>query len=190
MPLQPARTVDAIQSMGLVSDALVDGPCLKHLTGTHDFSHECVRIAVGRSASVQYVKQVRERAVRFRRHPLAIHTDKAAEFINWTFMAWPQSHRIRHIPMGVQPSMFHAIFPGLGTLGKRHGHLESRCLRLTVSGHIPDRRTGMSATFARIHGQSLPQRLGAPCHIRHDSLSVRKYLQASARFSACIHFYP
>ena len=62
-----------------------------------DFSHESVEIAVDYGISGQYVTRLLDGAARFRGYPLAVRTDNGPEFTSRAFMAWAQSHGIRHI---------------------------------------------------------------------------------------------
>ena len=62
-----------------------------------DFSHESVEIAVDYGMSGQYVTRLLDGAARFRGYPLAVRTDNGPEFTSRAFIAWAQSHGIRHI---------------------------------------------------------------------------------------------
>ena len=62
-----------------------------------DFSHESVDIAVDYGISGQYVTRLLDRAALFRGYPQAVRTDNGPEFTSRAFMAWAQSHGIRHI---------------------------------------------------------------------------------------------
>ena len=97
VPLQLARTVNEVWSMDFVSDSLSGGRRLKYLTVADDFSHESVDIAVDFGISGQYVTRVLDRAALFRGYPQAVRTDNGPEFTSRAFMAWAQSHGIRHI---------------------------------------------------------------------------------------------
>jgi putative transposase len=97
VPLQPATTVNEVWSMDFVSDSLASGRRLKCLTVADDFSHECVDIAVDYGISGEYVTRLLDRAATFRGYPNAVRTDNGPEFTSRAFMAWAQSHAIRHI---------------------------------------------------------------------------------------------
>ncbi|MBK6557418.1 MAG: IS3 family transposase [Comamonadaceae bacterium] len=97
VPLQLARTVNEVWSMDFVSDSLSGGRRLKYLTVADDFSHESVDIAVDFGISGQYVTRVLDRAALFRGYPQAVRTDNGPEFTSRAFMAWAQTHGIRHI---------------------------------------------------------------------------------------------
>jgi putative transposase len=97
VPLQIAQHVNEVWSMDFVSDSLANARRIKCLTVADDFSHECVEIAVDWGISGQYVTRVLDRAARFRGYPLAVRTDNGPEFTSRAFMAWAQSHGIRHI---------------------------------------------------------------------------------------------
>ena len=97
VPLQLARSVNEVWSMDFVSDSLSGGRRLKYLTVADDFSHESVEIAVDFGMSAQYVTRVLDRAALFRGYPQAVRTDNGPEFTSRAFMAWAQSHGIRHI---------------------------------------------------------------------------------------------
>lgn len=97
VPLQLARTVNEVWSMDFVSDSLASGRRLKYLTVADDFTHESVDIAVDFGISGQYVTRVLDRAALFRGYPKAVRTDNGPEFTSRAFMAWAQTHGIRHI---------------------------------------------------------------------------------------------
>ncbi|CAG0992642.1 Putative transposase InsK for insertion sequence element IS150 [Burkholderiales bacterium] len=97
VPLQLAKTVNEVWSMDFVSDSLANGRRLKCLTVADDFSHECVDIAVDYGISGEYVTRLLDRAARFRGYPSAVRTDNGPEFTSRAFMAWAQSHGIRHV---------------------------------------------------------------------------------------------
>lgn len=92
--------------MDFVSDSLANGRRIKLLTVADDFSHECVDIAVDWGISGQYVTQLLDHAGGY---PLAVRTDNGQEFTSPAFMAWAQSHGVRHIliepgrPMKLDP---------------------------------------------------------------------------------------
>ena len=95
--LQIAKSVNEVWSMDFVSDSLVNGRRIKCLTVADDFSHECVDITADYGISGQYVTRLLDRAAIFRGYPLAVRTDNGPEFTCRAFMAWAQSHGIRHI---------------------------------------------------------------------------------------------
>ena len=97
VPLQLATTVNEVWSMDFVSDSLANGRRLKCLTVADHFSHECVDIAVDYGISGQYVTRLLDRAAIFRGYPSVVRTDNGPEFTSRAFLAWAQSHGIRHI---------------------------------------------------------------------------------------------
>jgi len=97
VPLQLANNVNEVWSMDFVSDSLANGRRIKFLTVADDFSHECVDITVDWGISGQYVTRLLDRAAVFRGYPLAVRTDNGPEFTSRAFMAWAQSHGVRHI---------------------------------------------------------------------------------------------
>ncbi len=97
VPLQLAKNVNEVWSMDFVSDSLANGRRIKFLTVADDFSHECVDISVDWGISGQYVTRLLDRAAIFRGYPLAVRTDNGPEFTSRAFMAWAQSHGVRHI---------------------------------------------------------------------------------------------
>ena len=97
VPLQLAKAVNEVWSMDFVSDSLSTGRRLKYLTVADDFSHECVDIAVDFGISGEYVTRLLDRAAVFRGYPDMVRTDNGPEFTSRVFMAWAQTHGIRHI---------------------------------------------------------------------------------------------
>jgi len=97
VPLQLAKAVNEVWSMDFVSDSLSNGRRLKYLTVADDFSHECVDIAVDFGISGEYVTRLLYRAAVFRGYPDMVRTDNGPEFTSRVFMAWAQTHGIRHI---------------------------------------------------------------------------------------------
>ena len=97
VPLQIAQAPNEVWSMDFVSDSLANGRRLKCLTVADDFSHECVVIAVDYGISGQYVARLLDQAAVFRGYPKVVRTDNGPEFTSRAFMAWAQSHGIRHI---------------------------------------------------------------------------------------------
>ena len=97
VPLQLAKAVNEVWSMDFISDSLSNGRRLKYLTVADDFSHECVDIAVDFGISGEYVTRLLDRAAVFRGYPDMVRTDNGPEFTSRVFMAWAQTHGIRHI---------------------------------------------------------------------------------------------
>jgi len=97
VPLQLAKTINEVWSMDFVSDSLSNGRRLKYLTVTDDFSHECVDLSVDFGISGEYVTRLLDRAAVFRGYPNTVRTDNGPEFTSRVFMAWAQTHGIRHI---------------------------------------------------------------------------------------------
>jgi putative transposase len=97
VPLQLARSVNEVWSMDFVSDSLANGRRIKCVTVADDFSHECVNIAVDYGISGEYVTRILDRAAVFRGYPQAVRTDNGPEFTSRAFMAWANSHGVRHI---------------------------------------------------------------------------------------------
>ena len=97
VPLQLAKAVNEVWSMDFVSDSLSNGRRIKYLTVADDFSHECVDIAVDFGISGEYVTRLLDRAAVFRGYPNMVRTDNGPEFTSRVFMAWAQTHGIRHI---------------------------------------------------------------------------------------------
>ena len=97
VPLQLAKAVNEVWSMDFVSDSLSNGRRLKYLTVADDFSHECVDIAVDFGISGEYVTRLLDRAAVFRGYPNMVRTDNGPEFTSRVFMAWAQTHGIRHL---------------------------------------------------------------------------------------------
>jgi putative transposase len=97
VPLQLAKAVNEVWSMDFVSDSLASSRRIKCLTVADDFSHECVDIATDYGISGLYVTRLLDQAAVFRGYPDAVRTDNGPEFTSRAFMAWAQSHGIRHI---------------------------------------------------------------------------------------------
>ena len=97
VPLQLAKAVNEVWSMDFVSDSLSNGRRLKYLTVADDFSHECVDLSVDFGISGEYVTRLLDRAAVFRGYPNTVRTDNGPEFTSRVFMAWAQTHGIRHI---------------------------------------------------------------------------------------------
>ena len=83
--------------MDFVSDSLSNGRRIKCLTVADDFSHECVDVATDYGISGHYVTRLLDQAAIFRGYPRAVRTDNGPEFTSRAFMAWAQSHGIRHL---------------------------------------------------------------------------------------------
>ena len=83
--------------MDFVSDSLANGRRIKCLTVADDFSHECVDVATDFGISGLYVTRLLDQAAIFRGYPRAVRTDNGPEFTSRAFMAWAQSHGIRHL---------------------------------------------------------------------------------------------
>ena len=97
VPLTVATHVNEVWSMDFVSDSLANGRRIKCLTVADDFSHECVDISVDYGISGQYVTRLLDGAATFRGYPTAVRTDNGPEFTSRSFIAWAQSHGVRHI---------------------------------------------------------------------------------------------
>jgi putative transposase len=97
VPLTVPTRVNEVWSMDFVSDSLANGRRIKSLTVADDFTHECVDIAVDYGISGQYVTRLLDRAALFRGYPAAVRTDNGPEFTCRAFIAWAQSHGVRHI---------------------------------------------------------------------------------------------
>jgi putative transposase len=97
VPLIAAKTVNQTWSMDFVSDSLSSGRRLKFLTVADDFTHECVQMAVDFGMGAGYVTRQLDEAAQFRGYPQAVRTDNGPEFIAKAFLAWTQSHQIKHI---------------------------------------------------------------------------------------------
>jgi len=97
VPLTVAGRVNEVWSMDFVCDSLANGRRIKCLTVADDFTHECVDIAVDYGISGQYVTRLLDRAAIFRGYPAAVRTDNGPEFTCRAFIAWAQSHGVRHI---------------------------------------------------------------------------------------------
>lgn len=97
VPLTVPTYVNEVWSMDFVSDSLANGRRIKSLTVADDFTHECVDIAVDYGISGQYVTRLLDRAAIFRGYPAAVRTDNGPEFTSRAFIAWAQSHGVRHI---------------------------------------------------------------------------------------------
>ena len=97
VPLQAAQNINEVLSMDFVSDSLANGRRIKCLTVADDFSHECVDIATDYGIGGQYVTRLLDRAALFRGHPGTARTDNGPEFTSRAFIAWTQTHGIRHI---------------------------------------------------------------------------------------------
>ncbi len=83
--------------MDFVSVSLSGGRRLKYLTVADDFSYESIDLVVDIGISGQHVTQALDHAALFHGYPQAVRTDYSPEFTSRAFMAWSQSHGIRHI---------------------------------------------------------------------------------------------
>lgn len=97
VPLTIATAVNQVWSMDFVSDSLSHGRRIKCLTVADDFTHESVDIAVDFGIGGQYVTRLLDQAALFRGYPQSVRTDNGPEFTSNAFMAWAQTHGIRHI---------------------------------------------------------------------------------------------
>ena len=97
VPLQLAQAINEVWSMDFVSDSLANGRRIKCLTVADDVSHECVDIATDFGISGQSVTRILDQAAIFRGYPSVVRTDNGPEFTSRVFMAWAQSHGIRHV---------------------------------------------------------------------------------------------
>jgi len=97
VPLVKAETVNQTWSLDFVSDSLSTGRRLKFLTVADDFTRECVQMAVDFGMGASYVTRLLDEAAQFRGYPQAVRTDNGPEFIAKAFLAWTQSHQIKHI---------------------------------------------------------------------------------------------
>jgi putative transposase len=150
VPLQRAQNVNEVWSMDFVSDSLSTGRRIKFLTVADDFSHECVDITVDWGISGLYVTRLLDRAAIFRGYPSAVRTDNGPEFTSRAFMAWAQSHGVRHI----------LIEPGRPM---QNGYIES------FNGKLRDE-------FLNDHWfQTLPQARSATAIWRQDYNEVRPH---------------
>ncbi len=139
VPLQAATRTNEVWSMDFVSDSLANARRIKCLTVADDFSHECVDIAVDHGLSGEYVTRVLDRAARFRGYPSAVRTDNGPEFTSRAFIAWAQSHGIRHI----------LIEPGRpmqnGYIESFNGRFRDECLNEHWFQTLPQARSIISA---------------------------------------------
>jgi putative transposase len=97
MPLPLVSKINEVWSMDFVSDSLANGRRIKCLTVADDYSHECVDIATDYGISGQYVTRLLDQAAIFRGYPRVVRTDNGPEFTSRAFMAWAQTHAIRHL---------------------------------------------------------------------------------------------
>ena len=95
--MQRAQNVNEEWSRDFVSDSLANGRRIKFLTVADDFSHECVDTSVDWGISGLYVTRLLDRAAVFRGYPLDVRTDNGPQFTSRAFMAWANTHGIRHI---------------------------------------------------------------------------------------------
>ncbi|WP_282829542.1 IS3 family transposase [Pelomonas sp. V22] len=139
MPLAVASHVNEVWSMDFVSDSLATGRRIKCLTVADDFSHECVDIAVDYGISGQYVTRLLDQAAMFRGYPAAVRTDNGPEFTSRAFIAWAQSHGVRHI----------LIQPGRpmqnGYIESFNGKFRDECLNEHWFESLPQARSTIAA---------------------------------------------
>ncbi len=125
--------------MDFVSDGLANGRSIKCLTVADDFSHECVDIAVDYGISGQYVTRLLDQAAMFRGYPAAVRTDNGPEFTSRAFIAWAQSHGVRHI----------LIQPGRpmqnGFIESFNGKFRDECLNEHWFESLPQARSTIAA---------------------------------------------
>ena len=175
VPLQLATTVNEVWSMDFVSDSLANGRRIKFLTVADDFSHECVDITVDWGISGLYVTRLLDRAAIFRGYPLAVRTDNGPEFTSRAFMAWAQSHGVRHI----------LIDPGRpmqnGYIESFNGKFRDECLnehwfetlpqaRAVIAAWRQDYKRGQTARQHRAHAASSVRRVASPARWRCNSI--------------------
>ena len=167
VPLQLAKAVNEVWSMDFVSDSLSNGRRLKYLTVADDFSHECVDIAVDFGISGEYVTRLLDRAAVFRGYPDMVRTDNGPEFTSRVFMAWAQTHGIRHIL--IQPgalcktaiSRVSTASFGMNTLmrvGSKHCNKQGMRPR---SGNMTTTRSDHIAALEGFHLLSSPTFIGS-----------------------------
>jgi len=139
VPLAVASRVNEVWSMDFVSDSLANGRRIKCLTVADDFSHECVDIAVDYGISGQYVTRLLDQAAMFRGYPAAVRTDNGPEFTSRAFIAWAQSHGVRHI----------LIQPGRpmqnGYIESFNGKFRDECLNEHWFESLPQARSTIAA---------------------------------------------
>lgn len=139
VPLQIAQKVNEVWSMDFVSDSLANGRRIKCLTVADDFSHECVDVATDYGISGQYVTRLLDQAAIFRGYPDAVRTDNGPEFTSRAFMAWAQSHGIRHL----------LIQPGRpmqnGYIESFNGKFRDECLNEHWFETLPQARAAIAA---------------------------------------------
>jgi putative transposase len=80
VPLQLARAVNEVWSMGFVSDSLPSGRRIKCLTVADDFSHECVQIGADFGISGEYVTRLLDEAARFRGYRQVVRGHETRRF--------------------------------------------------------------------------------------------------------------
>jgi len=83
-----------VWSIDFVMDSLANGKCIKCLTIVHDFTRECLDIAVDFGISGEYVARVLERIGQFRGLPRAIRTDQGPEFTSRALDRWAYAQSI------------------------------------------------------------------------------------------------
>ena len=167
VPLQVAQNINEVWSMDFVSDSLANGRRIKCLTVADDFSHECVDIATDYGIGGQYVTRLLDRAALFRGYPGVVRTDNGPEFTSRAFIAWTQTHGIRHI----------LIQPGRpmqnGYIESFNGKFRDECLNEHWFETLPQarhaiavwrqdyNRSDRTAAAAECHPPSLPRYIGS-----------------------------
>jgi putative transposase len=179
-PLNIATQVNEVWSMDFVSDSLTNGRRLKCLTVADDVSHEAVDIAVDYGISGVYVTRLLDQAARFRGYPAAVRTDNGPEFTSRAFIAWAQTHGIRHI----------LIEPGRpmqnGYIESFNGRFRDECLNEHWFETLHQARTMIAAwrqdyNEVRPHGSigRIPPARFAEQHRRHAGDAARHLTPAS-----------
>ena len=139
MRLNIATTVNEVWSMDFVSDSLANGRRLKCLTVADDCSHECVDIAVDFGIGGTYVTRLLDQAATFRGYPAAVRTDNGPEFTSRAFIAWTQTHGVRHL----------LIQPGRpmqnGYIESFNGRFRDECLNEQWFETLAQARTAIAA---------------------------------------------
>ena len=168
MALQIAQTVNEVWSMDFVSDSLANGRRIKCLTVADDFSHECVELAVDYGISGRYVTRLRDQAAIFRGYPRVVRTDNGPEFTSRAFMAWAQTHGIRHFLIDTGRPMQN------GYIESFNGKLRDECLNEHWFETLPQARTALAAwrqdyNEVRPHSscRRMPPALFAALHRQH-----------------------
>jgi putative transposase len=122
VPLQLARSVNAVWSMDFVSDSLANGRRLECLAVADDFSLECVDITVDCGISGEYVTRLLDRTAVLHGDPAAVRTDNGPEFTSRAFVAWTIEHHVR--PLLIEPGKPMQN----GTIERFNGKFRDECL--------------------------------------------------------------